>query len=117
MLNTFANFNNMLYIDPAATTALVSSITVIAASLGATFIILWGKFRKKFFAFFNLNEFKGKELEDKLEVLDPEIKDEADKIMQENLENGVAATQVQESVWKKIKKLMCEENPNDNGDY
>ena len=113
----FNTFNNMLYIDPAATTALVSSITVIAASLGATFIIFWGKFKKKFYAFFNLNEYKGKELEEKLVVLDPEIKEQAHLIMQENAKNGVAATQVQESVWKKLKKLMCEENPNDNGDY
>lgn len=117
MLNTVNTFNNMLYIDPAATTALVSSITVIIASLGATFIIFWGKFKKKFYSFFNLNEFRGKEVEEKLVVSDPEIQQEINEILSQNEKNGVAATAVNESFWKKLKKAVCEENPSDTGDY
>ncbi len=117
MLNTVNTFNNMLYIDPAATTALVSSITVIIASLGATFIIFWGKFKKKFYSFFNLNEFKGKEVEEKLVVSDPEIKEEIEKILSQNEQNGVAATAVKQSFWKKLKAAVCDDNPADTGDY
>ena len=37
---------NLLYIDPAATTVLLSSITAIVVACGATFIIVWRKIKK-----------------------------------------------------------------------
>ena len=66
---------NLLYIDPAATTALVSSITVIIAALGAALIIFWRNFKKKLFNTLHLDENKGKEVEEDLIITDEAIKE------------------------------------------
>ena len=39
--------SNLLYIDPAATSMLISSITAIAVGVGASLIIVWRRIRKK----------------------------------------------------------------------
>lgn len=78
--------NNMLYIDPAATTALVSGITAIVVALSATFIILWRKFKKGASKVFHIDENKNKEVEDDLVITDEEIKnsDEENQVQQDN---------------------------------
>ncbi len=68
---------NLLYIDPAATSALLSSISAILVALGATFIILWRKFKKKACKVLHIDENKNKEVEDELVVTDDTIIEES----------------------------------------
>ncbi len=63
---------NMLYIDPAATTVLLSSITAIVVALGATFIIVWRKIKKGVQKTFHIDENANKEVEEDLVILSDE---------------------------------------------
>ncbi len=65
-------FTNLLYIDPAATTVLLSSITAIAVACGATFIILWRKLKKGVQKTLHIDENANKEVEEDLVILDEE---------------------------------------------
>jgi hypothetical protein len=67
---------NLLYIDPAATTVLLSSITAIVVACGATFIILWRKLKKGAQKVLHIDENKNKEVEDEL-VINEEVVEEA----------------------------------------
>ena len=64
--------SNLLYIDPAATTVLLSSITAIAVACGATFIILWRKIKKGAQKVLHLDENANKEVEEEL-VINEEV--------------------------------------------
>ena len=55
---------NLLYIDPAATTVLLSSITAIAVACGATFIILGRKLKKGVQKTFHIDENANKDVEE-----------------------------------------------------
>ncbi len=69
-LTTIVLGNNMLYIDPATTTVLLSSLTSIIVSLGAVFLI-WGRSIKKYCVkIFKLNENSNKEVEQDIVVKD-----------------------------------------------
>ena len=72
-------FFNLLYIDPAATSVLLSSISAIVVALGATFIILWRKFKKKACKVLKIDENAGKEKEDELVITDETISEEVEK--------------------------------------
>ena len=61
---------NLLYIDPAATTVLLSSITAIVVACGATFIILWRKLKKGVQKTLHLDENAKKDVEEDLVILD-----------------------------------------------
>ena len=65
----------LLYIDPAATTALLSSITAIVVACGATFIILWRKLKKGVKKTLHIDENANKDVEDELVILDEEATD------------------------------------------
>lgn len=65
-------FSQMLYIDPAATSVLLSSITAILVALGATFIIVWRKLKKKVSNVLHIDENAGKVVEDELVVKEDE---------------------------------------------
>lgn len=67
---------NLLYIDPAATSVLLSSISAIVVALGATFIILWRKFKKKACKVLKIDENAGKEVEDELVITDENMASE-----------------------------------------
>lgn len=67
--------SNLMYIDPAATSALLSSITAILVALGASFIVLWRKFKKKVDKTFKIDPNKNKEVEADLVVNDEELAD------------------------------------------
>ena len=58
------------YIDPASTSILLTSITAIAVAIGATFIILWRKFKKGVSKALHIDPNAGKEVEDDLVVND-----------------------------------------------
>lgn len=66
---------NSMYIDPAATSVLLASITSIAVAIGSVFIILWRKFKKGAKKVLHIDENAGKEVEDDLVILDDSIKD------------------------------------------
>ncbi len=70
---------SMLYIDPAATTALLSSVTAIAVACGATFIILWRKLKKGAKNVLHIDENAGKEVESELVIIDEETAEPAVK--------------------------------------
>ena len=61
---------NMLYIDPAATTAVVASLAAVFTALGAAFIIIWRKVKKGVSKTFHIDENANREVEDELVILD-----------------------------------------------
>ena len=63
---------NLLYIDPAATTVWLSSITAIAVACGATFIILWRKVKKGAQKVLHIDDNANKEVEEEL-VINEEV--------------------------------------------
>ncbi len=65
--------SNMLYIDPAATSALLSSITAILVALGASFIVIWRKLKKKVDKTLKIDPNRHKEVEEDVVVNDQEI--------------------------------------------
>lgn len=62
----------LLYIDPAATTALISSLTAIVVAVGASGIVIWRKFKKKVDKTLNKDPNANKEVEDELVINDEE---------------------------------------------
>ena len=95
-MNLLTNlFNQILYIDPAATSVLLSSITAIVLAIGASAIIIWRKLKKNVQKTFKIDPNSGKEREEDLVINDtsseevavssdqpketPEVKAEDDK--------------------------------------
>lgn len=66
------NLFNLLYIDPAATSVLLSAITPIALALVAAVIIIWRKLKKKVQKTLNIDPNSNKEVEDDLVITDSE---------------------------------------------
>ena len=64
----------MLYIDPAAATVLLTSITTIVAAVGASAIIIWRKLKKKVKNTLHIDENAGKEVEEDLVITEDEVK-------------------------------------------
>ena len=60
--------SHTLYIDPAATTILLSSISMIVLAIGASAIVLWRRAKKKVTKALNIDENANKEVEDKLVI-------------------------------------------------
>lgn len=79
--------NNLLYLDPAATTAIVTSLSAIVAAVGATFIIRWRKIKKGVSKTLKIDENAHKEVEDELVITDADFADET---------NGKAAKEEKE---------------------
>lgn len=72
------SLSELLYIDPAATSVLITSITSICVALGATAIIVWRKLKKNVKKVLKVDENAGKKVEDDLVVYDEqEIKTDA----------------------------------------
>ena len=61
------------YIDPATTTALLSSLSSIGVAVGATLLILWRKFKKGIVKMLHMDENSGKIVEDELVIYDETI--------------------------------------------
>lgn len=62
------------YIDPAATSVLLSSITAIIVAISASAIILWRKFKKKINKTLKIDPNKGKEVEEDIVLTDDSAK-------------------------------------------
>lgn len=73
MFNLLVSNTQLLYIDPAATSVLISSITAIAVAAGAGFIILWRRLKKKMSNALHIDENRNKEVEDELIITDAEM--------------------------------------------
>ena len=67
---------NLLYIDPAATTAVVASLAAGFTALGAAFIIIWRKLKKSVAKTLKIDENANKEVEEDVEFEDDEDEDE-----------------------------------------
>lgn len=80
----------MLYIDPAATSMLLTSITAIVAACGAGIFIAWRAIKKKVNKALHIDENAKKEVEDEL-VISDELKQE--ESTEENKPAETAATQ------------------------
>ncbi len=65
-----------MYIDPAATTVLISSISAIAVAAGASAIIIWRKLKKKASKVLHIDENANKEVEEDIQVFDDDDDDE-----------------------------------------
>ena len=87
ILSGIQEASKLLYIDPAATSVLLSSITAIVVAVGASIIIFWRKFKKKVGKTLHLDPNAGKEVEDELVVTDAEIVEET------NIENNYISTE------------------------
>ena len=57
-----------MYIDHAATTVIITSISGIVIAVGATAVILWRKAKKKVAAALHIDENANKEVEDELVI-------------------------------------------------
>ena len=62
--------NQLLYIDPAATTALITSITAVVLAIGASAIIIWRKLKKGAAKALHIDPNSNKEVEDEVVLLD-----------------------------------------------
>ena len=71
--------SKMLYIDPAATSVLLTSITAIVVAVGASAIIFWRKVKKKVSKTLHIDPNAGKEVEDELVINDEEINSEIEE--------------------------------------
>lgn len=73
-MNLLTSLYQMLYIDPAAATVLLTSITTIVAAVGASAIIIWRKLKKKVKNTLHIDENAGKEVEEDLVITEDEVK-------------------------------------------
>ena len=92
---------NLLYLDPAATTAIITSLTAIIAAVGAWFIIRWRKIKKGVSKTLHIDENAKKEVEDELVITDADIltDEKSEKAADEQAEKAgedVAATETEE---------------------
>ena len=60
----------MAYLDPAATSILLTSISGIVIAVGATAVILWRKAKKKVANVLHIDENANKEVEEELVIND-----------------------------------------------
>ena len=63
---------NSLYIDPTATSILLTSISGIVIAVGATAVVLWRKAKKKAAEVLHIDENANKEVEEDIVIKDDE---------------------------------------------
>ena len=81
-------FSQICYIDPAATSVLLSSITAIVIAVGASAIVIWRKLKKKVSKTLHIDPNAGKEVEEDIVVTDEEIAEEpAAEVVEEDDED------------------------------
>ena len=104
ILSGIQEASKLLYIDPAATSVLLSSITAIVVAVGASIIIFWRKFKKKVGKTLHLDPNAGKEVEDELVVTDAEIVEEAKEEAVETTEKAETTETVEETPAEEVVK-------------
>lgn len=65
---TIIPITTTMYIDPAATTVIITSISGIVIAVGATAVILWRKAKKKVAKALHIDENANKEVEEELVI-------------------------------------------------
>lgn len=111
-LFTLSGGTQMLYIDPAATSVLLTSLTAIIVAVGASAIVIWRKFKKKVDTALNKDPNANKEVEDELVILDDEAqateaaeeKPEAADDKQETADSEQPEKQEETKKTKKVEK-------------
>ncbi len=96
--------NQLLYIDPAATTALITSITAVVLAIGASAIIIWRKLKKGAAKALHIDPNSNKEVEDEVVLLDDA-----------NEENKAVATELDKSD-KEVVATVSEETVEEKTD-
>ena len=72
-MNLFVSVNpSSLYLDPAATSILLTSITGVVIAVGATAVIIWRKAKKKVAKVLHIDENANKEVEEDIVIKDDE---------------------------------------------
>lgn len=71
-------FPQMLYMDPAAVSVLLTSITAIVLAVGASVIIVWRRLKKKVEKTLKIDPNSGKEVEEELVLTDDNAQTEVD---------------------------------------
>lgn len=72
-MNLLTNLSfQLLYPDPAAVSILLTSITAIVLSVGASLLIYWRKIKNKVQKTFKIDPNSGKEVEEDLVITDSE---------------------------------------------
>lgn len=80
LLNLLTNTQSVLaYIDPAATSVLLSSIVAIVVAIGASAIVIWRKVKKGVSKTFHIDPNANKEVEDDV-VLTEETTETAETV-------------------------------------
>ena len=74
---TFIPVTTTMYIDPAATTVIITSISGVVIAVGATAVILWRKAKKKVAKALHIDENANKEVEEDL-VIKPDSESDSD---------------------------------------
>ena len=82
-------FSQLLYIDPAATSVLLSSITAIVLAIGASAIIIWRKLKKKVEKTFHIDPNSGKEIEEDIVITEDVNAEKDSKTEQTNDDNQI----------------------------
>lgn len=114
-LLTSAFGSNLLYIDPAATSMLLTSITAIVVAAGAGIFIAWRAIRKKVNKALHIDENAKKEVEDDLVISDDLKDDEAPAVsVEQAVEEKAAEEPAAEAVEEKAEETeekAAEEKP------
>lgn len=87
----------LLYIDPAATSVLLTSLTAIFVTVGASAIVLWRKFKKKVDESLNKDPNANKEVEEELVITDEELAAENTEAAETVGEKTEDATEITEN--------------------
>ena len=74
---------NFLYIDAAATTAIVSAATAVVVALAAWWIIQWRKIKKGVGKVFHVDENANKEKEEDLVITDETVTENKEPVAEE----------------------------------
>lgn len=92
----------LLYIDPAATSVLITSLTAITVAVGASAIVIWRKFKKKVNKTLKIDPNANKEVEEELVILDEEA-DQTDSNEIRKEDKAPAAEEIPAEPMKEIK--------------
>ena len=93
LLNSLQNANLLGYIDPAATSVLISSLTAIVIAIGASAIIIWRKLKNKVNKTLHIDPNSKKEVEEDIVVTDESLVEETENTKEvkniSNIENNI----------------------------
>lgn len=86
LLNSVQSSNLLGYIDPAATSVLLASITAIVVAISASAIIIWRKIKNRVSKTLHIDPNSNKEVEEDIVVTDEELVKDDDSTKKESAE-------------------------------